>query len=176
MKELGYEYGEALFALALENDSLESYHTALSLVADTFDGEKVYYEFLQNPTVAAKERVGCIKEAFGREIPTEVLSFLCLLCEKGRMGCFFEAFKTYTALYDAARRVTNVTVTSAVALTEDEKEKLMTKLCAAKGQTVNASYTVDPTILGGIIIETDGKIIDASLRRRLFEIKGVMNT
>lgn len=176
MKELGHEYGTALFMLAIENNEIEAYKNGLSLVAEIFEAEKAYYAFLQNPAIAASERSTCIASAFGKALPREVLSFLRLLCEKGRMSCFFEAVKTYLELYDAACRVANVTVTSATPLTDEEKKKLENKLKTVSGQTIAATYAVDPALLGGIIIEMDGKIIDGSLRHRLSEIKGVINT
>jgi len=176
MKDLGHEYGTALFMLAIENGEMQAYKDALALVAEILEAEKVYYDFLQNPAIAAKERSACIASAFGKALPREVLSFLQLLCEKGRMSCFFEAVKTYFALYDAACRVANVTVTSATSLTDEEKKKLENKLKTVSGQTVAATYAVDPALLGGIIIEMDGKIIDGSLRRRLSELKGVINS
>ncbi len=176
MKELGHEYGEALFMLAVENGAVEAYKNALSLVSGIFKTEEAYYTFLQNPAIAAKERSLCIASAFQEALPKEVLSFLQLLCEKGRMPCFFEAVKTYFALYDAACRIANATVTSAVALTDEEKKKLEDKLKTVSGQEIAATYAVDASLLGGVIIEIDGKIIDGSLRHRLREIKGVMNT
>ena len=176
MKELGYEYGKALFALALENDKVEAYKNALSFVAEIFKAEEAYYAFLQNPAIPAKERSACIAQALEKALPREVLSFLQLLCEKGRMSSFFEAAETYYMLYDAAYRIANVSVTSAVLLTDEEKKKLENKLETVAKKAIAATYTVDPSLLGGIVIEIDGKIIDGSLRHRLKEIKGVMNT
>lgn len=176
MKELGYEYGTALFMLALEKNETETYKDALTLVTEIFTKEKTYFAFLQSPAIAARERIGCLADAFGASLPQDVLSFLQLLCEKGRMSCFFEAVKAYYELYDAACRMANATVVSAVALTDEEKNKLESKLKTVSGRTVTATYAVDPSLLGGIIIEMDGKIIDGSLRHRLSEIKGVMNT
>ena len=60
-------------------------------------------------------------------------------------------------------------------LTESEKIKVQEKLYTLTGQSAMIRYTVDPKILGGIIIETDDRIIDGSVRRRLKEIKEVMN-
>ena len=176
MKELGYEYGTALFMLAIENGEMQAYKDALTFVAEIFKQEETYYAFLQNPTIAAKERAACLAAAFEKALPREVLSFLQLLCEKGRMSCFFEAAKTYAELYDVACRMANATVTSAVALSDEQKTKLEEKLKAVSGRDITATYTVDASLLGGIIIEMDGKIIDGSLRHRLQEIKGVMNT
>mgnify|MGYP002517652746 CR=1 FL=1 len=56
-----------------------------------------------------------------------------------------------------------------------DEQKLERKLEAVLGGTVNAAYAVDESLLGGLMVEADGKIMDGSLRRRLREIKDVMN-
>ncbi len=175
MKNVGNEYGTALYMLAAEEGKTKAYATALDTVARAFDEEPTYFEFLQSPAVSAKERIQSIAAVFEAVLPTDVLSFLMLLCEKGRMACFYDAKKAYQALLDDAERVLNARVTSAVALTAEEKEKLENKLKTASERSVSVEYLIDPAILGGLIIETDGKIMDGSLRHRLFEIKGVIN-
>ena len=116
-----------------------------------------------------------IEQAFGGRVPERVLCYLMLLCEKGRMDSFMRSVDEYNALYDASERISDVKVTSAVPLTEAEKQKLERKLEAVLGGTVNAAYAVDESLLGGLMVEADGKIMDGSLRRRLREIKDVMN-
>ena len=175
MKNVGNEYGTALFMLAAEEGKIKEYGDALTKVADAFREEGAYFSFLQNPAISLQERVASIKTVFGAILPESVLSFLLLLSEKGRMSSFFDAFDTYMKLLLEAKRVSNVKITSAVALTDEEKEKLENKLKTASGRKILASYAVDPALLGGLIIEMDDKIIDGSLRHRLSEIKGVIN-
>ena len=91
------------------------------------------------------------------------------------MICFTESVKEYNALWDASQRISNVKITSAVDLTEAEKQKLINKLETMQQSKVQAEYFVDASLLGGLIIEVDGKIIDGSLRHRLQDIKEVMN-
>ena len=117
-----------------------------------------------------------IEEAFGNTLPEHVLSYLKLLCEKGRISHFTESVEEYTALLHASRKIATAKITSAVALTEAEKEKLIKSLEAMKKCKVQAEYFVDSTLLGGLIVEVDGKVMDGSLRHRLHEVKEVMNT
>ena len=61
-------------------------------------------------------------------------------------------------------------------LTDEEKQKLIKKLESMEKGSVRAEYFVDGSILGGLIVEIDGKIMDGSLRHRLHDVKEVMNT
>ena len=91
------------------------------------------------------------------------------------MDCFLRSVEEDNALYDASEHISDVRVTSAVALTDAEKQKLESKLTAVLGGEINALYVVDESLLGGLMVEADGKIMDGSLRRRLHEVKDVMN-
>ena len=66
-------------------------------------------------------------------------------------------------------------MTSAVALTEGEKTTLIEKLSRKFGRTIHLECAVDPSLLGGLVVNVDGKVIDGSLKHRLQEIKEVMN-
>ena len=175
MIDVGKEYGAALFLLACETGEQETYADALQLVEAQFLENPDYPAFLASPSIPQSERLAAIEGAFSAHLPTNVLSFLQLLCERGRMECFDAAVAEYRALRNAALHIFDARVTSAAALTDREKEKLKTKLEAIYGGEVRMAYTIDPTLLGGLVVEIDGKIMDGSLRRRLRDVKEVMN-
>ena len=70
---------------------------------------------------------------------------------------------------------TEETVTAEAPLTDEEKEKLKNKLEAMTKSTVSMEYFIDESLLGGLIAEIDGKVLDGSLRKRLHDIKEVIN-
>lgn len=175
MTEIGKEYGTALFMLACEENAQNEYAEALERLKAVFLENLGYQDFLSSPSIPLGERLSAIEAAFAGSVPENVLSYLQLLCEKGRISCFLESVGEYKALLDASQRVSNAEVTSAVEITEEEKKRLqekLEKLCEGK---VNIKYEIDPAVLGGLIIEMDGKVIDGSLRNRLREVKEVMN-
>lgn len=175
MTEIGKEYGAALFALACEAGMQREYAASLGTVKTVFVGSPQYAEILSSPAIPVKERLEIIDAAFSAVLPEQVLSFLMLLCEKGRMSFFDEAKEAYDALLSAWERVFEAKVTSAVPLTEVEKKKLIAKLEEIYKGRVRAAYSVDSTILGGLIVEVDGKMMDGSLRHRLHRVKEVLN-
>ena len=176
MNDISKEYGTALFMLACETEEKQSYARILNEIKDLFSHEPQYAELLSSPNIPLSERLGAIDAAFADTAPEYVLSYLKLLCERGRISCLIESINAYNELLDASERVSNAKITSAVALTEEEKAKLIAKLESENGGTVHAEYTVDPSILGGLIVEKDGKILDGSLRHRLRDVKEVINS
>ena len=175
MTEIGKEYGAALFMLACEEKAERSYAEALDTVKQIFLEEPTYIEMLSSPSISLCERLNAIENAFKEAVPENVLSYLMLLCEKGRMPHFFDSVEEYVSLFNASERVSDAKITSAIELTEEEKQKLIKKLEAMIGGKVNVEYFTDAALLGGVIVEIDGKIIDGSLRHRLNDIKEVMN-
>lgn len=176
MTEIGKEYGTALFMLACEENEKKSYAEALGNIKNTFLDYPQYTELLSSPSIPVKERLCVIDEAFSGRVPEYVLSYLKLLCEKGRIPYFMESVDEYKTLLDASEHISNAKITSAVELTEEEKQKLINKLELMEKGKVHAEYFVDTALLGGLIVEVDGKIMDGSLRHRLHEVKEVMNT
>ncbi|MBQ7376888.1 MAG: ATP synthase F1 subunit delta [Clostridia bacterium] len=174
MADVAKEYGAALFLLASEQNAREEYKAALDGLVATLRETPEYLEMLACPAIPKKERLAAIEQVFATRVPEHLLSYLQLLCEKGRTHCFFESAAEFSSLYDAAERIFTARVVSAVALNVDERARLTETLSTRYGGRVLAEYAVDPALLGGIVVEIDGKILDGSLRRRLQEAKEVM--
>lgn len=174
MTELSKEYAEALFAVACEENSKREYAAALEKVIGAFKENPEYMDFLVCPSIPAEQRISAVEEAFSGFVPEYVVNFLQLLCEKNRIQLISSCISEYNKLLDASERVSTARVTSAVELTPEEKQRLQKKLEKLSGQSVVMECTVDPSLMGGVVIETEGRIIDGSLRRRLHEVKDVI--
>ena len=174
MNDIGKEYAQALFMVACEDGNAEAVAEGLALVRTAMTEEPQYAELIASPSIPLGERLAAVREAFGNAVPPRVLSCLQLLCEKGRVGLFGDAVEAYMALLDASRHVSSATVTSAVELTAEETQKLIKKLETLCKGRVNAEYAVDASLIGGLVVEIDGKVFDGSVRHRLRKVKDVM--
>lgn len=174
MNDMTREYAEALFALACEENSAEEYSKALGTIAEVMHENPQYMDFLVCPGIPVTERLGALEEAFSGRIPDYVLHFMQLLCEKGRIRLFDGCVREYNMLLDASHHVAVARVTSAVELTAPEKERITAKLEKITGKSVALECYTDPAIMGGVVIETEGRAIDGSLRRHLHEVKDVI--
>ena len=129
---------------------------------------------MSSPGISKNERLDSVKAAFEGRIPEYVLSFVQLLCERSRVRAFDDCLNEYEQLYNASKQISEAYVTSAVELTDDEKKKLKLKLEKMSGKSLILKCTVDKSVLGGVIVKMDGKIMDGSLKHRLEEVKEVI--
>ena len=174
MTQIAKGYAEALFALALETDNTAAFSEGLTLAASVFRENPDYVEFLACYGIPAVERTQALETAFGDRLPEYVCSLLQLMCERGHIADVFDCAAEYETLYLEAKRLSTVKVTGAVALTPAQREKLEQALVRLCHRRVRPTYDVDPALIGGVVIEVDGKVYDGSVRHKLQEVKEVI--
>jgi ATP synthase F1 delta subunit len=175
MTELNREYAVALYALAAENGAQDEYADGLRTVVAALEENPDYVDFLSCPAIPTGERLAALEEAFASVVHEHVLSFVQLLCERGRVSTIPACLKEYHLLLDEYHKLSRATVRYQVPLTQEEQLRLREKLEKISGHSVELVCEYDPTLIGGIVVEMDGRCIDGSLRRRLHEVKDVMN-
>jgi F-type H+-transporting ATPase subunit delta len=175
MMQMSKEYAEALFALAMENDKQNEYALSLECIQEILLDNPEYIDFLSSPGITLATRLDAIEKAFGDSIEQNVVSFVKLLCEKGRIRAIKSCIEEYKKLLNAEKSISTAIVTSAIELTEEEKQRLTDKLEVKSGHSVILECKIDKSLIGGLVIELDGKMIDASVKGRLGEVKDVIS-
>lgn len=167
------DYAAALFMLSVEENQTDTYLEALNTACRSVESESAYLEFLSSPAVPLSERLLAIDEAFGT-LPEHVVSFLKLLCEHGHIRIVLACTKEFEKILQALKNRTTAHITSAVPLDEEQRKALCRKAESLTGKGIDAVYAVDSSLLGGVVIEVEGKTYDGSLKRRLHDVKDVM--
>lgn len=160
------EYGRALYTLAGEAGAEELYLQQLSQLDALLDANPAYRKLLDTPAVTTEEKLGLIDEAFSG-CAQNILNFLKILCEKHAVYCFHACVKAYRALYNEAHGITEAVCRTARPLSEEQVQALTEKLCTVYNKQVRLTCSVDPDLIGGIVLLVDGKQIDGSVRTRL---------
>ena len=138
----------------------------MKLVAKLFAETPEYVKLLDTPAVPKEERVALISAAFG-SLDTHTTNLIKILSE-GRMTYLFpKVAEEYAALYDESRGIVRAEAISAVALTEEQKARLQSKLESTLNKKVRLNCLVDPSILGGLKLRYSGTQLDGSVRTRL---------
>ena len=173
MKETNKEYAEALFKIAAENNCVEEYSTRLKEVFNLVQENKEYTEFLASPALPLSERLGAIDEAFP-QMPEHIVSFLKLLVENGHIKDITECINEYFVLEMLLKNSISVTVYSSIDLTDGQKQKLVRKLENKYKKTVDCRYITDKSLIGGMKIVMEDKVLDSSAEKRLKDLKEVI--
>lgn len=174
MIQTSKEYAEALFSLALEENCVDEFSSALTTIYRIAESEPDYVEFLASPAIPLSEKTSAIDEAFGGKFPVHIISFLKVMCENGHARALCDCIKEFAELTMSASGKAIAEVISAAPLTNEQKDALTEKLSKMINKTVEAIYTVDSALIGGIKIEIEGKTYDGSINKKLHSIKEVI--
>ena len=175
MTATGNNYAEALFMLAREENLIEEFYEGLKLVEDVLKDAPDYLQFLSTPSIPKSERTAALAAAFGDKINAHVLSFLCLMCEHGKIEQFFDCADEFYRLREFANGLVEAVVKTAVELTDTQKQDLTSALEKRTGKKVALKCVIDSTLLGGIAVELDGQLLDGSVKSNLKRAKEVIS-
>lgn len=174
MKQTSKAYAEALFSIAMEKNKVAEYAKKLELLESLLNENPDYTDFLKTPALPLSQRLSAIEEAFSQNMPEEMVSFLKLLCENGHISTLKSCISEFFKLEMAISNTVTVKISSQIPLTEEQKVKLMHNLETKYRKRMHPVYRIDPTLLGGIRIEMEDKIIDGSISKRLQSLKEVI--
>jgi F-type H+-transporting ATPase subunit delta len=104
-----------------------------------------------------------------------VTNFLKILCENGILSEFSGCVREYRRRLYEANGILTATAVSAVALTSEQADRLREKLVSLTGHTVELTVKTDPTCIGGLRLDIDGKRLDGTVRERLDAIRTVLS-
>jgi F-type H+-transporting ATPase subunit delta len=170
MEEIAVVYSRSLFEAALEQDKLDEIRGQLGEFADALEGEQRLQVFFFSPYFSTEEKKDGLKRAVTGADPI-FLNFLELLLENHRMPAIFRIRRGYDQLWESHNRLLPVEVTSAVELDEKTVRGIGDRIAEQTGRKVELSSTVEPDILGGIVVRVGNQVLDASIRTRLDSLR-----
>jgi len=163
-------YANALFEAAQEQGKLEPVGEQLSQLVEAEREVPELRELLRNPQLDPRARRAALEDVLG-ESDELLRNFLLVLSDKGRAGQLEEIAAEFERLVAEAAGIVNAELTTAVELSDDEADKLLGQIEQASGQKVEATRTVDPDLIGGIVLQVGSHRLDASVRGRLDRLR-----
>jgi F-type H+-transporting ATPase subunit delta len=170
MPDAARVYAEALFEVAKEKGRLDAIRDELGQFSDALDGDRELQVFFFSPYFSSAEKAAGLRRAVSGA-DQELLNFLELLIEKGRMPEVFRIRRQLDQLWKRENRRIDVTVTSAVELDRAVVERVGEEIERQTGQKVELASRVDSEILGGIVLQVGNMVLDASIRARLEKLR-----
>lgn len=177
MEELTIDltYGTALFEAAKDTGKTDLIEKEALQVMEVFKAEHEFVTFLNAPGISASEKKHVIKAAFEGNICSELLNFLYILVDKGRTAHIEKILKTYKKLADKEEGYSYGTVYSVTPLSEDRIKELEEDTSKLFKMNIRLSNEIDPKLIGGIKILVEGKLIDASIRKKFDDLSSQIN-
>lgn len=164
-------YGEALFEAACERGKQKEILEEVICVAQLMDTSPKLQEFLRSPAVPAEEKKQFIKSSLHGVFSEEMIHFLFVLIDKERVWHIGRIARCYKTLYERQRGESTGKIYSAVPLSAAQIESSEASVSALLRKKVRLENCVDPSLIGGVMIQVDGKRIDRSLKGELKQLK-----
>jgi F-type H+-transporting ATPase subunit delta len=168
-------YARALFEAAREDDKLERVAADLSALAQALEEVPELLAFLRNPEVEPAGKAEVLDEitAGADEL---VRNFVRVVAEKGRAGELGEMNEELEVLLAREQNRLALELTTAYELSDKEAASIVAAIEKASGRKVEATRTVDPELIGGIVLKVGSFLADGSVRGRLERLRRELST
>jgi F-type H+-transporting ATPase subunit delta len=163
-------YAQAAFEVAREKHDVKGWVTDLATLDDILTDQDVALA-LENPRLDTGKRVGLALSLVPTGFNQERANFLKLLVVGNRTNLISEIKAEFQRLVDDAEGRVELEVTAALPLSSAEQGAITQGLSDKVGREVKVNVTVDPSIIGGLIIRRGDHVVDGSVRRRLAEMR-----
>ena len=164
-------YGQALYDAAYERgivkEIAEEYNAVCKVLADNPQLKRLFLI----PMLSVLEKRTVAKNVFEGRLSQEMLNFIYILIDKRRIGSIGEIKSFYEKLIGEAEGLTKGVIYSAVPLDGDRVKAFEKRTGATLGKRVSLDSRIDKSLIGGVKIYVDGKLIDASVKTRLEAMK-----
>jgi F-type H+-transporting ATPase subunit delta len=168
-------YARALFEAAQEAGRVDAVSADLGAIAGAMDDVPELRAFLRNPQIDPDGKASLLDE-LARDADELVRNFARLAAEKGRAGELPEISAEFDALVARAQNRLAVELTTAYELSDEETTSIVDAIQKASGRTVEATRSVDPSLIGGIVLQIGSHRADGSVRGRLERLRHELAT
>ena len=166
MEKIAQVYARSLFEVASEADTLDTVREQLGAFADALGDSRELQTFFFSPYFSTEEK----KDGLGRTVTgadETLTNFLDVLVENHRMPVIFRVRRELDRLWREVNQLLPVEITSAVALDDNVATRIGDEIGRQTGRRVQLTSTVDPDVIGGVVLRVGNSILDASIRTRL---------
>ncbi|MCI7223220.1 MAG: ATP synthase F1 subunit delta [Fusobacterium gastrosuis] len=164
--QVGRRYSEAIYEIAEQRGDVKEVYEILNTVMELYINDVEFKNFLLSPLISTDEKLDFLTEVF-KDASKENLEILYYIVLKNRIINIRGIVKAYLEIYYKKNSILDVKGIFTRELSEEQKEKLISKLSKKTGKQINLEVVVDKSILGGGILKIGDTVVDGSIRKDL---------
>lgn len=163
-------YARALFEAAQEQGRIDEVREELDAFASAIDEVPELRSLIRNPELDPPEKAKAL-DALLEDADELVRNFIRVVTEKGRAPILGEIAREFDLLVAAEEQILSVELTTSYELSDDEAAAIVKQIEEASGRRVEATRTVDPDLIGGLVLKAGSLEVDSSIRGRLDRLR-----
>lgn len=161
-------YGDALFELSLEEKKEDLLFEEAKVFLEVIRKDDELIKFMKHPKIVKEEKIKTGKAIFDKKFSREFAGFLMILIQKDRFSEIEKTLEYFIGRMKEHKKIGVAFVSTATALNDVQKEKVKARLLETTDfETFEMNYTVDESLLGGMIIRVGDRVVDTSIKSKL---------
>lgn len=165
------QYAKAIFDLAKEENLVDEYAAYLEMAGKIFIDDTNTFKTFQHPSVSNEERIEIIDKCLKDYVTSTFLNYVKVLVENNRLVEIKDIYESYQSLLDEHHHQCNATIYMMFDPDDEEKKFLISTLEKKYNKKVNLTIKLDQTLVGGMKIIVDGKVMDATIKNQMLDLK-----
>ena len=164
-------YGDALFELALENGTEDVLFDEAKTFLEVIRSDDELVKFMKHPKIVKEEKMKTGKNIFDGRFSKEFAGFLLVLIQKDRFVEVDKTLEYFIGRMKEHKKIGVAYVSTAAALSDVQKKSVNARLLETTDfETIEMNYTVDESLLGGMVIRIGDRVVDTSIKNKLREL------
>ena len=169
---LAERYAKCLVDLSSELTQLEEVHKDIVLLQSICHASRDFVLMLNSPIINADKKYKILMAVSGNQISTVTQTFIKLLCRKNRESVLPEIISSFVTQYNRIKGIHKAKLTTATPVSDAIKNSFIQKIAAATSiDKIELETKVNDKLIGGFMLEMDGKLVDATILRDLNDVK-----
>ena len=168
--KISIRYAKALLSSAKEAKVEEKVYSEMTTLDSAFAQIQLLKQAMTNPTLTKEEKIKLLNSVFNNKASKLTQGFINLVVENGREDYFHRIALSFQDLYRKDKNIVVTHLTTAIELDEPLKKKIINSVEEQENSKVELRTEVNPDIIGGYILDIDGKRLDASIIRQLSKL------
>ena len=164
-------YAEALFSVASAEGALGAVEDELFAFAKAVEQNTPLRDALVDPSLPAENRKGVVRDLLGERANPLTVTLVGFIVDAGRAKDLGKIVQAMTVMAADQRQHEVAEVRTAVALTQEQRERIAVALAQATGREIEVKVVVDPSVVGGVVARVGDEVFDGSIASRLAEAK-----
>lgn len=172
LQRIASRYAKSLIDLSQEQNSLEEVKQDIDSFLDALSNRD-FYLLLKSPIINVDKKQSIFKAIFEGKLSKLTMAFFDIILRKNRENVLPEIAREFVHQYKVIKHVTTVIVKTATPLTKESEEAIRQKILNSNATEKNLEIVteVDPSLIGGFVLEFENKLYDASVAHQLEELK-----
>ena len=168
--KISIRYAKALLSSAKEAKVEEQVYSEMTTLDSAFAQIQLLKQAMTNPTLTKEDKIKLLNSVFNNKASKLTQGFINLVVENGREDYFHRIALSFQELYRKDKNIVVTHLTTAIELDEPLKKKIINSVEEQENSKVELRTEVNPEIIGGYILDIDGKRLDASIIRQLSKL------